>query len=197
MEFGALKMQEAKQRKADQRQDKIEQKKKDKISQVLNHPAAIFVHCDGMRHVKPYNHVFRARVKKRWIGRTVLEVMNDEFANEYPDYYPSVIRSGRFLLNGKTFDLDAVFKASDSIIHNVHRHEYPVMTDSNPLTIPVLYESDELLVVDKPPSMTVHPIGRYLHNSVSVIVQQQYKHPVYVVNRLDRSLILHSLPTTA
>jgi 23S rRNA-/tRNA-specific pseudouridylate synthase len=55
------------------------------------------------------------------------------------------------------------------IIHTLHRHEPPVLG----APINILYETTELIVVDKPPSMPVHPCGKYRHNSLLKILENE------------------------
>jgi 23S rRNA pseudouridine1911/1915/1917 synthase len=53
--------------------------------------------------------------------------------------------------------------------------------------LPVIYEDDHLLVVDKPPLMAVHPTAR--HHSVTVIKQLEARNPdqfYSLIHRLDR-----------
>ena len=51
----------------------------------------------------------------------------------------------------------------------------------------VIHEDDDWVVVDKPPSIPVHPCGRYRHNTVIFILAKElgYKH-LHTVHRLDR-----------
>ena len=58
------------------------------------------------------------------------------------------------------------------------------MTDQK---MKVIHEDDDWVVVDKPPSIPVHPCGRYRHNTVIFILAKElgYKH-LHTVHRLDR-----------
>ena len=51
----------------------------------------------------------------------------------------------------------------------------------------VIHEDDDLVVVDKPPSIPVHPCGRYRHNSILFILAKEkgFK-SLHTVHRLDR-----------
>lgn len=51
----------------------------------------------------------------------------------------------------------------------------------------IIYEDEDLLVVDKPPSMPVHPTGAYNRNTVKSILEQEegYK-DLKPVHRLDK-----------
>lgn len=41
--------------------------------------------------------------------------------------------------------------------------------------LPVLYEDDDLIAVDKPAGMAVHPSGRLLHNTVITLLHRRYR----------------------
>lgn len=65
----------------------------------------------------------------------------------------------------------------------VHRHEPPVV--GKPLE--VLVDDGEVLVVDKPASIPVHPCGRFRHNTVIFILgKERGISELHTVHRLDR-----------
>lgn len=51
--------------------------------------------------------------------------------------------------------------------HTTHRHEPPV-TDK---PIGIVFEDDNLVVIDKPAGVPVHPTGRYNYNSLTEILK--------------------------
>ena len=70
------------------------------------------------------------------------------------------------------------------ISHRLHRHEPAV--SSQPIDI--LHNDGQLLVVNKPSSLPVHPSGRYRFNTLVEVLQHDLNltTPLGVVNRLDR-----------
>ncbi|CAH1645150.1 unnamed protein product [Spodoptera littoralis] len=63
------------------------------------------------------------------------------------------------------------------------RHETPVL--ASPLRI--IHVDEELLVLDKPCSLPVHPCGRYRHNTVVFILAKEYNlKNLRTIHRLDR-----------
>ena len=86
-------------------------------------------------------------------------------------------------MNHETVDLDYKLKDNDFITHRIHRHEFPVLA----VPIPIVYCDDDLLVIDKPPSMPIHPCGKYRLNTVTSILEKENKFDdVHVIHRLDR-----------
>lgn len=72
---------------------------------------------------------------------------------------------------------------NDYLRNTVHRHEPPVV--GRPLKI--LVNDGEVLVVDKPASIPVHPCGRFRHNTVMFILGKELGIPeLHTVHRLDK-----------
>ena len=89
------------------------------------------------------------------------------------------------MVNGKPVDeVSTIVKNGDLISHTLHRHEPPVTEQP----IGIVYEDNDLIVIDKPAGMPVHPTGRYNFNSLLEIMRAERGidwHPL-PVNRLDR-----------
>ncbi len=77
-----------------------------------------------------------------------------------------------------------VVKNGDVISHTLHRHEPPVTA----LPISVLHEDEDMIVINKPSGVPVHPAGRYNYNSVVEIMRAERGHAWNPLpcNRLDR-----------
>lgn len=75
------------------------------------------------------------------------------------------------------------FQNNDLMKNKVHRHEPPVV--GHPIEI--IEENDEVVVVDKPASLPVHPCGRFRHNTVIFILgKERGLSELHTVHRLDR-----------
>ncbi|XP_016140484.1 pseudouridylate synthase RPUSD2 [Sinocyclocheilus grahami] len=138
----------------------------------------------GLRKVYPYYFDFTTYCKGRWIGKTLLEVFKSEFRAESLDYYNKAVKEGRIKLNETPVDdLNIILKNNDFMRNTVHRHEPPV--SGRPLE--VLVDDGEVVVVDKPASLPVHPCGRYRHNTVIFILgKEKGLSGLHTVHRLDR-----------
>uniref|UniRef100_A0A8C2D6E8 RNA pseudouridine synthase domain containing 2 n=1 Tax=Cyprinus carpio TaxID=7962 RepID=A0A8C2D6E8_CYPCA len=138
----------------------------------------------GLRKVYPYYFAFTTYCKGRWIGKTLLEVFKSEFRAESLDYYKKAAKEGRIKLNETPVDdLNIILKNNDFMRNTVHRHEPPV--SGKPLE--VLVDDGEVVVVDKPASLPVHPCGRYRHNTVIFILgKEKGLSGLHTVHRLDR-----------
>ncbi|KAI8086147.1 DRAP deaminase [Halteromyces radiatus] len=142
-----------------------------------------FYFVKGVRKVKPYYFMYQAYAKGRWLGRTIMQVFCEEFRDRNEQYYKYAIARGLITLNGIQVDADTVIQNSDVVGHKIHRHEPPV-TDS---PIKIIHETEDLLVIDKPGGIPVHPAGRYRHNSVVHVLKKERNIPkLFPSNRLDR-----------
>ena len=79
------------------------------------------------------------------------------------------IKEGRVKLNGKVTKEDEILIQGQLIEHETHRHEPPVLNKE----IKIIHQEKELIVVDKPSSITIHPSGRYRHNSMVFILAKE------------------------
>lgn len=87
-------------------------------------------------------------------------------------------------VNGKPVQTTHMLKNGDVISHTLHRHEPPVTS----LPIRIIHEDDDIIVINKPAGVPVHPAGRYNYNSVVEIMRAERGHQwnPLPVNRLDR-----------
>ncbi|GAB7347149.1 hypothetical protein MBLNU459_g3268t3 [Dothideomycetes sp. NU459] len=158
-------------------------------------PAVVITPCDpwprpyyledGLRKVLPYHFTYNTWCKQRWRGREILEIFADEFRDRPVEYYKDAIQRGAVQLNSKPVtDLKYRVKNGDLISHTLHRHEPPVTGKS----IGVVHEDDDIIVINKPAGMPVHPAGRYNYNSIVEVMRAERGHGFNPMpcNRLDR-----------
>ncbi|KAF2762811.1 DRAP deaminase [Pseudovirgaria hyperparasitica] len=137
----------------------------------------------GLRRVKPYNHTYNTNCKERWRGREILDIFASEFRDRSMEYYKKSIETGFVVVNGKKVPTDHIVRNGDVISHTQHRHEPAVSAQP----VGIVYENDDIMVINKPAGIPVHPAGRYLHNSINEILRSEKRVPYPMpVNRLDR-----------
>ncbi|CAM9564162.1 unnamed protein product, partial [Ectocarpus sp. 13 AM-2016] len=137
----------------------------------------------GLRRVRPYIYDFQTHAKERWLGRTVVDVFSAEFGGEPRSHYENAIRGGLLTVNGSKVGVDYELQNSDLICNRTHRHEPPVCGGD----IPIVSESAEELVVDKPCTVPIHPCGSYRFNTLFYIMHRQRPDlTLRVCHRLDR-----------
>ncbi|CAL3967576.1 hypothetical protein PZA11_003838 [Diplocarpon coronariae] len=140
---------------------------------------------NGLRRVAPYHFTYNTYCKERWRGRELLDIFSSEFRDRPLEYYKDAIERGAVTVNGKPVPTTQhLVKNGDIISHTLHRHEPPVTA----LPITVLHEDEDMIVIDKPSGVPVHPAGRYNYNSVVEIMRAERGHAWNPLpcNRLDR-----------
>ncbi|KAF2200369.1 pseudouridine synthase [Delitschia confertaspora ATCC 74209] len=139
---------------------------------------------DGLRKVHPYHYTYNTYCKERWRNRQILEIFESEFRDRPIEYYEEAIRTGRITLNGAPCTPSTIVKNGSVISHTLHRHEPPVTAQP----IGIVHEDNDLIVINKPAGVPVHPAGRYNYNSIIEIMRADrgYSFNPSPCNRLDR-----------
>lgn len=138
---------------------------------------------NGLRKVYPYYFTFTTHTKGRWIGKTLLEVFSKEFRAHSSDEYEHHIKKGSLTINNECVTADYVLKHNDLLSNVVHRHEVPVTSDM----IDIIHIDKDIVVINKPSSIPVHPCGRYRHNTIIFLLGKEYNlKDLKTIHRLDR-----------
>ncbi|KAK6951439.1 hypothetical protein Daesc_007974 [Daldinia eschscholtzii] len=139
---------------------------------------------NGLRRVAPYHFTYKTWCKQRWRGRKLIDIFESEFRDRPLEYYRNAMETGQICVDGKKTSPDHILKNGELVSHTIHRHEPPVTGDP----IGILHEDDDMIVINKPSGIPVHPAGRYNFNSVIEIMKSE-RGPdwiPYTCNRLDR-----------
>ncbi|MCJ1377030.1 hypothetical protein MMC17_000120 [Xylographa soralifera] len=140
---------------------------------------------DDLRKVHPYHYTYNTYCKERWRGRELLDIFAKEFRDRPAEYYKDAIESGKVVINGQAVNsIHSIVKNGDVISHTLHRHEPPVTAQP----IGIVHEDNDMIVINKPAGVPVHPAGRYNYNSVVEIMRAErgYQWNPLPCNRLDR-----------
>ncbi|WPK24890.1 hypothetical protein PUMCH_002189 [Australozyma saopauloensis] len=143
---------------------------------------ALYIIEGPLRRVTPYYFTYLTYCKLRWRDRKLVDIFIEEFRDKNPEFYRKTIAAGKVLLNKKPSSIDTVVKNGDLISHRCHRHEPPV--SSRPIKI--VYEDNDVIAIDKPSGIPVHPTGRVRYNTVTKILQHELGYTVHPCNRLDK-----------
>eukprot|EP00871_Galdieria_phlegrea_P005975 jgi/Galph1/865/GphlegSOOS_G5670.1 len=138
---------------------------------------------DNCRYVIPYPFEYIVNTKKRWFGKTVLEVFGWEFPHGSTEYWKREISEGRFLINNSRVSPDSILENGQVITHRVHRHKSVTLAEP----VKIVFMDDRIVVVNKPASLPVHPCGSFRKNSL--LARLAVEHglvDLHVVHRLDR-----------
>ena len=95
------------------------------------------------------------------------------------------IERGNVVVNGaRVPTVHSTIKNGDIISHTLHRHEPPVTAQP----IGVIHEDNDMVIINKPAGVPVHPAGRYNFNSIIEIMRAERSHAWNPLpcHRLDR-----------
>lgn len=124
-----------------------------------------------------YFYEFNVQVKGKWVNRTLVDVMSDNFVMKSLAYYEMAILTGVITVNRQIVEKSYVLKDGDSIQHLIHYHE------PDQRSIPIISIEDEYLVTNKPSGIACHPTGGYNQYSVTRILENYGN--LSCINRLD------------
>lgn len=161
----------------------------------------------GLRKIRPYYHKRASFAKGRWFQRTLLDVLTNEFRSNSENYYQNEIKKGHLGLirEGKTLDpgevLSSLIKNNDTVQTLRHKHEPPVLQWSEEEeNIPgvkiagfdIVHEDDNLLVLNKPSGIPIHPTGQFYQNTMTEILKRHGRTalPCYRLDKLTSGLLI-------
>lgn len=109
-----------------------------------------------------------------------------------------LIDDGMVTLRGRGVKASSKVNDGDVVVVRYPRHAEPPCPHA---ALPVLYEDDDLVAVDKPANLLSHPTDKILENTVTSIIKRQFGRPLHLAHRLDRDtsgvLVLAKSPASA
>lgn len=93
-----------------------------------------------------------------------------------------IVRGQAYSPDGRPLRPNHIVRAGDVIV--IYRP--PLPEPEAPRTFGVLWEDEDLLVVDKPAGLPVHPTARYHENTLTALLGERYAPKPTLTHRLDR-----------
>lgn len=116
-------------------------------------------------------------------GKSLVDFLSGRFSYFTADQWVEEIYTRDVLVNGMFSFPGHWLRRGDEVRYMAKRRPEPKV----PTEIEVLFEDEDLLIVNKPPHIPVHPTGRYLRNTLISVLQSQRKNTLLVLShRLDR-----------
>lgn len=96
----------------------------------------------------------------------------------------------KILLNGKWEFVNCILKAGDELVLSFVEEVSSVRIEPQDIPLDIIYEDEDILVVNKPPYMPIHPTTNHKNNTLANAVmyyyqQQRQEHVFRCMNRLD------------
>lgn len=163
--------------------------------------------ANGVRNIVPYYHGRAAFAKGRWFKRTLLEVLVGEFSADGRDEYLEGIKNGKYRIIREGIPLPpeevltSPIRNSDVVETNSHKHEPPVkqwcdeevdIPGKKVAGIDIVYEDENVLVLDKPNGIPIHPTGQFYQNTLTEILKTRNKEarPCYRLDKVTSGLLI-------
>ncbi|MBN1411049.1 MAG: RluA family pseudouridine synthase [Spirochaetales bacterium] len=121
------------------------------------------------------------RVSEKESGQTLIDLLTSRFTYLTRKKWQDHIKTGRLLVNQGRSEQEIILRINDLITFFPDSRPEPEVNK----TIEILYQDDDLILVNKPPNLPCHPGGIYLYNTLWGILKERYDE-FYLVNRLDR-----------
>lgn len=131
---------------------------------------------------KPYVNRRPINVPERAAGDSVIRFLQSLHTIQTENDWRTIIEAGQLLIDEQPVTAERLLKPGQRLIHVIpHTVEPPVNGD-----IKLLFEDDDLLIINKPAPLPMHPCGRFNRNSL-LYVLEQLLHPMRprLVHRLD------------
>jgi RluA family pseudouridine synthase len=116
-------------------------------------------------------------------GLLLLDYLSRRFTYRSREEWRQELATGRLCLNGMTGEAETRLAEGDVLVYRLPFLPEPPID----CRYAVVYEDDDLLVVDKPAPLPCHPGGRYFRNSLWSLLREEHglDRPSFI-NRLDR-----------
>lgn len=126
---------------------------------------------------------FRSFIGPPMAGQSIVSFLKTRFKYFSEEEWIAKIGENDVLVNGNSIPPEFPLKAGDEVRYFAMRTPEPAV----PTNITAIYEDEDLLIVNKPAHLPVHPTGRYLRNTLINILQHQRKlKTLFLAHRLDR-----------
>ena len=138
---------------------------------------------NNLRHVEPYEFKYQLFVKGRWLKKKLIDILIQEFRQYNEEYFLESIKNGSLKINNEIVKPDYIFKRGDFLTHLVLRRENPIINQK----VEIVFDSNDFLVINKPPSWPVHVCGGYQFNTLQRVLIDEYGYKdLHTLHRLDK-----------
>lgn len=135
----------------------------------------------SVRIIAPYTSHRPIRVKSAQDGYSVTDFLHERMPYRTKSFWEERISSGLISRKGKLLNANDRLTVGEELVHTVPAQIEPSVPDA----IPILYEDESVLVVNKPAPLPIHAGGRYNRNCLVAMLEERFSQKLYVVHRLD------------
>ena len=126
--------------------------------------------------------IIRTSIDWSGTGLTLADFLAGRFTYRSKEEWISRINSGEITLNERIVPPDTLLAMHDCIEYRPGDIEEPPAD----LDYRIVFEDDQLMVIDKPGNLCMHPAGPFFKHTLWHLLCTGFDHPIHFVNRLDR-----------
>lgn len=127
--------------------------------------------------------IYRDWVNKSGAGQTVLQYYSSRYRHSTEAQWKERIELGQILLNNQATTKDTLLQLGQKLAY----HRPPWKEPEVPLSFKIIYEDNELIIIDKPSGLPVLPGGGFLQHTLLYQLQKLYPNKTPVpIHRLGR-----------
>lgn len=151
---------------------------------------------NGLRKITPYYNMRSVFVKGRWFGKTLTQVFTSEFKLTETQCHERIKnKTLKLVREGASVDgLDEKIENKDLLITSTHNHEPPVLqwceeeinNENFACGIPIIYQNQDILVIDKPNGIPTHPTAYFYKNTLTEVLKDGLGYQLFPCHRLDK-----------
>ena len=135
---------------------------------------------------------FRLNVQNEQQDLRIDKVLADELAGNSRSYIQKLIRDGNILVNGKSVKANYKLTEGEEIHVCILDPEILSIVPEK-ISLDILYEDEDLLVVNKPKGMVVHPAAGHYNNTLVNALLYHCKGNLSGINGILRPGIVHRI----
>ena len=138
--------------------------------------------CHPLPGARPYDNHRPMNVPLRFDGADIHRFLLDYHPHIESDYWKTEIQQGRILYKDRPVAVGSTVWAGQRLVHLIAGTVEPPVNAN----IELIYEDQELIAVNKPAPLAMHPCGRFNRNTLTYILNAVYVgEKIRMIHRLD------------
>lgn len=130
----------------------------------------------------PYKTHYKLPVKKKYEGMNIVDFYLTLVPRSNRTLWQEKINNHNLWINGKKAHLKSIVKGGDITAHFSEPKSEPEVSTH----IELLYSDENILIINKPAPLPMHPSGRFNKNSLTEILKLAFpKEDLKIIHRLD------------
>ena len=118
----------------------------------------------------PESFTYKLTVKKKYEGLFIVDFFCLMIPQSIGKKWKEKIKNNNLRVNGSAIDINYIVKAGDVCTHTTA----PKLEPDVSINIELLYDDDDILIINKPSPLPVHASGRFIRNTLLSILEKTF-----------------------